>query len=249
MKTAFAAAGMVCAWAASAAAQQSDTDLGGSFGSFGIELNESNGYFVRAGGVPVSKTTDQTSEATLLAPEPWEFRSQDSLEAGPSVARSQFEAFVASESTRLEGGISISADAFSSPDDGGSSTRLFHDLNVTAEGIDTIADVLIELDANASVSGFGRSILSYSFRSDEFDELGFILPDENGRVSVFFESINISFLDIAFTAVTEAGTDAPVLNASADLNAMWSVEIVPIPAPGSAVGLAGLGLLSLRRRR
>ncbi|MEL6499138.1 MAG: hypothetical protein AAF937_03325 [Planctomycetota bacterium] len=249
MKTAFAAAGMICAWAASAAAQPAGIDLGGPLGSFGVELNESSGYFVRVGEVPVNKTTDQTTEATLLVPQPWEFQSQDSLEAGPSAAMSQFEAFVESDSTRLEGGMSISADAIASPDNDAVSTRLFHDLNVTAEGIDTIADVLIELDANASVSGFGRSTLTYSFRSDEFDERGTVRPDENGRVSVFFESIDVSFLDIAFTAVTEAGTDAPVLNASADLNATWSVEIIPVPAPGSAVGLAGLGLLALRRRR
>ncbi|MEO0629656.1 MAG: hypothetical protein AAFY46_02875 [Planctomycetota bacterium] len=245
----FVCAGLYAAAAGATAAQQGTAAGDGLFESYRVELNGTRGHFVSVGNVPVSQETGFSSESAVDVPELWEERSFDELVAGPSSARSSFEASIESSPTMLSGRLDVSAEAFSEFDGGGSSSRVFHDLNIAAENLDVVGNVIVRLDGSASVGGFGRSTLTYVFRSDEFTERGSIREDLSGGINLLFENVQLSFFDISLTARTEAGTDSPVTNASADLTADWSVEIFPIPTPGSAVGVGCLGLLALRRRR
>lgn len=247
MKTVTIAAGMVCALGAGA--QQGTTGGDGPLSRFEVELNGTRSYFVDAGGQPVSQESDFSTDATVFVPQAWEDSSFDRLEAGPNEARSEFDAFVESDTTLLSGGLDISANAFSDFNASGSSARLFHELNISVQDLGVFGDVLVTLDGSAGLNGFGRSTLTYVFRSDEFVRRGALRDDQSDGFSVLFEDVNIENLDISFIARTEAGTDSPVTNSQANLSVNWSVEIIPIPSPGTAVGLLAAAGLAVRRRR
>ena len=247
MKTAMIAAGMLCAL--NAAGQQLGTGADGPLSSFEVNLSGDRRFDLSIGQDQIESTSTLNTEATVFVPQAWDYDETDGLEFGSVRAGSMISAVIESDADRLQGELRVEAFAFETPESDSASARLFHNIAVVADDLEGVYDIVLSIDADSSLAGFGRSTLTWAFGADGVSDRGRVASNGSDSLVVVYEDVDLTSMFFSLNARNDAGTDDPVLDSTATLNVDWSIELIPVPAPGSAAGLLMLGGLALRRRR
>lgn len=231
------------------------TGLGeGPLGGYSVQVNGTREFRIGSVASPIVQSNDFGTASAVPALGDWEWSSFDRLDSSLSRTSSMFDAEIRSTHDRLSGRLEARSSAltqFQEEPSESPSSRAFQELQVVAEPLDVLADVLVTIDVDTSLSGFGNSRVSWNTFSDEFSDRGIVFPgnEEDGSFQMLYENVNVSFFELQLRVTSDALTDAPVLNADSFVNVDWSVEIAPVPAPGSIafVGVAACAA-SVRRR-
>lgn len=244
MKTAAVLAGAIGAQAAMA-----QVDPPAVLSTLAVESNTNSSVFATIAGEQIADSFQQNLEDSIVVPDPWQLDIENSLRIGNALGDVRSESDVSASAFRVDGTYSATTSATTADESILPSTRLDENFQIAARDLNVIADIVLTINGSASVGGFGTSILSWAFLTDGRGESGTIRPDEPGGGLFVFEDINLSRFEFTLDTRLSAGLDAPVLNSDASVQLDWSIEILPIPAPGAGALLAAAGAGLIRRRR
>ncbi|MGP1273614.1 MAG: hypothetical protein ACTS22_09805 [Phycisphaerales bacterium] len=246
MKTGIILAGVLCA--STAAATQTGTPEG-PLGSYSLELDTSASFQAFVRGEQVRASSDTTLAETLLVPGPWAIDLGDTFEAGSTLGETIVQSSIVSSPTRLEGSFLGIASVSTPSENEAPVAGMTSDFEVSAEGLSGIADIVLTIDASASLSGFGTSSLTWTFFSDDIGVRGLVRPGSPDSRTLLFENVDLTEFRFGFFIRQRADTDAPVLDSLSTAAIAWSIDILPIPAPSGLGVLAVGGVLAGGRRR